>query len=153
MSVVRRADESRLFCIANHSDCEYYGISWGSSRTSPACPMIHQTSAPPAGLGSDYLWPMTSSTNSNCLPTPHSSNIWTWIYLYSARIIFIITNSPCKDTNSGDITRSPLETLSRMNGRYEIHHKLGYEGIFDCVACEGSRGVSLSTGPFSFSYS
>lgn len=39
-----------------------------------------------------------------------------------------------------------------MNGRYEIHHKLGYEELFDCVACEG-QGISLSTGPFSPGYS
>ncbi|KAJ5425133.1 hypothetical protein N7465_000203 [Penicillium sp. CMV-2018d] len=30
-----------------------------------------------------------------------------------------------------------------MNGRYEIHHKLGYEELFDCAACEGQGSKSV----------
>lgn len=44
-------------------------------------------------------------------PYSHSSNIWIWIYLYSARKIFSISKSHCKDTNSGNVTRPPAESL------------------------------------------
>lgn len=92
-----------------------------------ACPIRHQVSAPPAGLGKNYLGPMTSSSpHSNCLPTPiRQSNMDLSLFCQNN---LLYTQEPLSKYKPGGYHPVALGDTFK-NGRYEIHHKLGYGGF------------------------